>query len=97
MLWGNFLMEQTALSGKGFFMNKKLGLLGMGSAVLIAAAAMGIHGLPVSGTGQNQEALLNGVQAEWTDDIGKEYPEEEFFETETDMTEFEGKLEDITA
>ena len=27
----------------------------------------------------------------------KEYPEEEFFETETDMTEFEGKLEDITA
>lgn len=49
------------------------------SAVLIAAAAMGIHGLPVSGTGQNQEALLNGVQAEWTDDIGKEYPEEEFF------------------
>ena len=74
MLWGNFLMEPTALSGKGFFMNKKLGLLGMGS-----------------------EALLNGVQAEWTDDKGKEYPEEEFFETETDMTEFEGKLEDITA
>ena len=90
-------MELTALSGKGFFMNKKLGLLGMGSAGLSAAAAMGIHGLPVSGTGQNQEALLNGVQAEWTDDIGKEYPEEEFFETETDMTEFEGKLEDITA
>lgn len=50
----------------------------MGSAVLIAAAALGIHGLPVSGTGQNQEALLNGVQAEWTDDKGKEYPEEEF-------------------
>ena len=25
------------------------------------------------------------------------YPEEEFFETETDMTEFEGKLEDIRA
>ena len=25
------------------------------------------------------------------------YPEEEFFETETDMTEFEGKLEDFRA
>ena len=97
MLWGNFFNGTDGVIRKGVFMNKKLGLLGMGSAVLIAAAALGIHGLPVSGTGQNQEALLNGVQAEWTDDKGKEYPGEEFFETETDMTEFEGKLEDITA
>ena len=44
----------------------------MGSAVLIAAAALGIHGLPVSGPGQNQDALLNGVQADWTDDTGKD-------------------------
>lgn len=69
----------------------------MGSAVLIAAAALGIHGLPVSGTGQGQEAQLKGTQTEWTDDKAEEYPEEEFFEMETDMTEFEGKLEDITA
>ena len=48
------------------------------ASVLIAAAALGIHGLPVSGTGQNQEALLNGVQAEWTDDKGKEYSSENF-------------------
>lgn len=102
-------MELTVLSGKGFFMKflmkKRMGLLGLGSAVLIAAAALGMHGFPVLGTEAGQEAQLNsgagrmdGNAAEpGKDALEKEYPADEFFETETDMTEFEGKLEDITA
>lgn len=66
-----------------FSVKKRMGLLGLGSAVMIAAAALGMHGFQVLGTEENV--------------IGDVYPEEEFFETETDMTEFEGKLEDITA
>lgn len=62
MLWGNFFNGTDGVIRKGVFMNKKLGLLGMGSAVLIAAAALGIHGLPVSGTGQNQERCLTAYR-----------------------------------
>ena len=116
---------------------KRMGLLGLGSAVLIAAAALGMHGFQVLGTEAGQEARLKGqeIQPESQEARlkgqetqlesrevqlnGKKtqpesgakrdaagtgenaawdvYPEEEFFETETDMTEFEGKLEDITA
>lgn len=90
-------MEPTALSGKGFFMKKKIGLLGLGTAMLLAAAALGINGLPAAGAVRGRETQLNGTQMELTEDEAREYPEEEFYETETDMTEFEGKLEDITA
>lgn len=102
---------------------KRMGLLGLGSAVLIAAAALGMHGFQVLGTEAGQEARLRGQEIQLggqevqlngretqlesgakRDAAGTEenevwdvYPEEEFFETETDMTEFEGKLEDITA
>lgn len=109
---------------------KRMGLLGLGSAVLIAAAALGMHGFQVLGTEAGQEARLRGQEIQLggqevqlngretqleSQEVQPEngakrdaagtgenavwdvYPEEEFFETETDMTEFEGKLEDITA
>lgn len=113
-------MELTVYPERGFFMKfsvkKRMGLLGMCSAVMIAAAALGMHGFQVLGTesGQeiqpeSQEAQRKGQAAQPESGavrdaagmeknvIGDVYPEEEFFETETDMTEFEGKLEDITA
>lgn len=102
---------------------KRMGLLGLGSAVLIAAAALGMHGFQVLGTEAGQEARLKGQETQLEsrevqlngqevqpengakgdaagtgeNAVWDVYPEEEFFETETDMTEFEGKLEDITA
>ena len=106
-----------------FSVKKRMGLLGLGSAVMITAAALGMHGFQVLGTEAGQEAQLKGqeIQPESQEAqlkgqaaqpesgavrdaagmeknvIGDVYPEEEFFETETDMTEFEGRLEDIRA
>ena len=84
---------------------KRMGLLGLGSAVLVAAAALGMHGFQILGTEAGQEARLEGQESQLESDAAGTgenavldvYPEEEFFETETDMTEFEGKLEDIRA
>lgn len=109
-------MELTFLSGKGFFheiytefSEKRMGLLGLGSAVLVAAAALGMHGFQILGTEAGQEARLEGQESQLESGAERDaagtgenavldvYPEEEFFETETDMTEFEGKLEDIRA
>ena len=102
-------MELTVLSGKGIFMKftensvkKRMGLLGLGSAVLVAAAALGMHGFQVLGTEAGQESQLESGAERDAAGTGENavldaYPEEEFFETETDMTEFEGKLEDIRA
>ena len=88
---------------------KRMGLLGLGSAVLVAAAALGMHGFQILGTEAGQEARLEGQESQLESGAERDaagtgknadldvYPEEEFFETETDMTEFEGKLEDIRA
>ena len=73
---------------------KRMGLLGLGSAVLVAAAAPGMHGFQILGTEAGPERDAAGTGENAVLDV---YPEEEFFETETDMTEFEGKLEDIRA
>ena len=107
-------MELTFLSGKGFFheiytefSEKKNGIAG--AAVLVAAAALGMHGFQILGTEAGQEARLEGQESQLESGAERDaagtgenavldaYPEEEFFETETDMTEFEGKLEDIRA
>ena len=86
---------------------KRMGLLGLGSAVLVAAAALGMHGFQILGTEAGQEARLEGQESQLESGAERDAagtgenavldPEEEFFETETDMTEFEGKLEDIRA
>ena len=88
---------------------KRMGLLGRGSAVLVAAAALGMHGFQILGTEAGQEVRLEGQESQLESGAERDaagtgenavldaYPEEEFFETETDMTEFEGRLEDIRA
>ena len=88
---------------------KRMGLLGLGSAVLVAAAALGMHGFQILGTEAGQEARLEGQESQLESGAERDaagtgenavldvYPEGEIFETETDMTEFEGKLEDIRA
>ena len=88
---------------------KRMGLLGLGSAVLVAAAALGMHGFQILGTEAGQEARLEGQESQLESGAERDaagtgenavldaYPEEEFFETETDMTEFEGRLEYIRA
>lgn len=85
-----------------FSAKKRMGLLGLSSAALIATAALGMHGLQTpeikAGEGaQPGSSVVQDAAGTGRNAYSEEYPEEEFFETETDMTEFEGKLQDITA
>ena len=43
---------------------KRMGLLGLGSAVLVAAAALGMHGFQILGTEAGQEARLEGQESQ---------------------------------
>lgn len=91
------------------FSEKKNGIAGAGLCGAGCGRRPGDAWVPDLGTEAGQEARLEGQESQLESGAERDaagtgenavldaYPEEEFFETETDMTEFEGRLEDIRA